>query len=157
MIGPRTVPPSSAMKNASSSYRRTNITINAFMLTGLFYDVDNPGQGRRSSKKAVGKGPLVPYLHGVSMTRKYRRRRVVAALLAVVAAVALYAGTRAEAGQPHGSYTVAPGDTLWSVAIKHYPPSEDPRVAVEAVRKVNGIEDYRIRPGERLEIPHVET
>ncbi len=93
----------------------------------------------------------------MSTTHKYCRRRVVAALLAAIVAVALYAGTRAEAGQPHGSYTVAPGDTLWSVAIKHYPPSEDLRVAVEAVRKVNGIEDYRIRPGERLEIPRVET
>ncbi len=131
--------------------------MNAFRFTGLFYDVATSGQGRRSSKKAVGKGPPVPYLHGVSTTHKYSRRRVVAALLAAIVAVALYAGTRAEAGQPHGSYTVAPGDTLWSVAIKHYPPSEDPRVAVEAVRKVNGIEDYRIRPGERLEIPHVET
>ena len=77
--------------------------------------------------------------------------------MATVAAGALYAGTRAEAGQPYGSYTVAPGDTLWSVAIKHYPPSEDPRVAVEAVRQVNGIEGYRIHPGEHLEIPHVET
>ena len=78
---------------------------------------------------------------------------MVAALLVAVAVAALYAGTRAEAGQPYGSYTVAPGDTLWSVATTHYPPSEDPRAAVEAVREVNGIEGYRIRPGERLEIP----
>lgn len=80
-----------------------------------------------------------------------------AALLAIVVAGALYVSTQAGADQPYGSYTVAPGDTLWSVATEYYPPSEDPRVAVEAVREANGLEGYRLHPGERLQLPRAET
>lgn len=100
---------------------------------------------------------MILYLQRVRVTHKYRRRRAVAALLAAVVAGALYAGTRAEADQPYGSYTVAPGDTLWSIVKEHYPPSEDPRVAVEVVREANGLEDYRLHPGERLELPRAEA
>jgi LysM repeat protein len=77
-------------------------------------------------------------------------------LVAVVSG-SLYAGTRAGAGQPPISYTVAPDDTLWSIAIDHYPPSEDPRLAIEAIRRVNKMEDHRIHPGQRLELPPADA
>lgn len=66
---------------------------------------------------------------------------------------ALYAGGGAGAEPPAVIYTVAPGDTLWSVATEHYPPSQDPRVAVEVIREANGIRDASIYPGMRLELP----
>ena len=66
---------------------------------------------------------------------------------------ALYAGGGAGAEPPSVLYTVAPGDTLWSVATERYPPSEDPRVTVEAIRDANDLSDARIYPGMRLELP----
>lgn len=86
----------------------------------------------------------------------YHRRRLAALLFIAVLTVALYAGADSEAGTRPVSYTVAPGDTLWSIVTSHYPPSEDPRPLVEEVREMNGLEGYRINPGARLEIPRPE-
>jgi LysM repeat protein len=129
------------------------------VFTRSFYDavVSLQGERRRILKKAVGKGPFILYIPWVKPAYIYRRRRVVAALLATVVPGILYAGTQAGADQPHGSHVVTPGDTLWSIVIEHYPPSEDPRVAVEAVREANGLEGYRIQPGEHLQLPQAEA
>jgi len=43
-------------------------------------------------------------------------------------------------------YTVAPGDTLWSIARRHH-------VSVDALRRANNITDNTIRVGSRLKIP----
>ena len=83
----------------------------------------------------------------------YRRRRF-GALLAVSAVVyILYANAGADAGTTPVSYTVEYGDTLWEVATGHYPSSEDPRAVIEAIRQVNDLEGYGLRPGMRLELP----
>jgi hypothetical protein len=71
-------------------------------------------------------------------------------LVASAIAYALYA-TGADAAPD--SYTVASGDTLWQVATEHYPPSQDPRAMIEAIRQESGLEGYTIRPGMRLELP----
>ena len=78
-----------------------------------------------------------------------------AVIFVAVVACALYTGTRADADQPATSRTVAPGDTLWSIAADHYPPSEDPRVAIEEIRQANSLEGYRIHSGECLELPSI--
>jgi hypothetical protein len=104
-------------------------------------------------KKGVGKGQIVLYLLLVKPAYVYRRRRVGALFFVAVVSSVLYAGTWADAEQLPISYTVAPGDTLWSIAIDHNPPSEDPRVAIEAIRQANGMEDRRIHPGQCLELP----
>jgi LysM repeat protein len=81
----------------------------------------------------------------------YRRRRL-GALLAVFAVVyILYTG--ADAGTTPVVYTVEYGDTLWKVATEHYPSSEDPRAAIEAIRQENGLEGYGLSPGMRLKLP----
>ena len=74
-------------------------------------------------------------------------------LAASAAAYLLYAGAGADADTAPASHTVEYGDTLWEVATEHYPPSEDPRAKVEAIRQENGLEGYVIRPGMRLELP----
>ncbi len=73
-------------------------------------------------------------------------------MVASVFAYALYA-TTANADTEPVHYTVATGDTLWEIATEKYPPSEDPRATIEAIRQENGLEGYGLRAGMRLELP----
>jgi LysM repeat protein len=83
----------------------------------------------------------------------YRRRRLGALLVASIIVYSLYAGGGADAGPTPTSYVVVPGDTLWEVATEHYPSSEDPRAAIEAIRRENGLDGYVLRPSTHLELP----
>ncbi len=87
----------------------------------------------------------------------YRRRRLAALLVLIALAGTLYAGADSEAGTRPVSYTVAPGDTLWSIVTSRYPPSEDPRIKIEEIREMNEMESYRIQPGARIGIPPPQT
>ncbi len=78
-------------------------------------------------------------------------------LFAAVVAGGLYTATQAGAEQPPASHTVVTGETLWSIVIDHYPPSEDPRVIIEDLRQTNSLEGYRLYPGMHLELPPVES
>jgi LysM repeat protein len=73
--------------------------------------------------------------------------------VASVFACALYVATGADAGTEPVPYTVASGDTLWEIVTEQYPPSEDPRAAVEDIRRENGLEGHLIQPGMRLQLP----
>jgi LysM repeat protein len=48
--------------------------------------------------------------------------------------------------------TVAPGDTLWSIA-ERVAPNTDPRAEVAALQKRNGLTGVDLVPGEVLRIP----
>jgi LysM repeat protein len=100
----------------------------------------------------VGIGQLSGYLSQVKRPEIYWRRRLGALLATLLTAYLLGAGTGSADPAP-ASHTVEPGDTLWSIATGHYPPSEDPRTKVEAIRQENRLEGYSIRPGMRLELP----
>jgi LysM repeat protein len=84
---------------------------------------------------------------------KYRRRRLGALFVAAALAVAVYAGGLAGAETRLVHYTVAPGDTLWGIAIEHTPVWEDPRPKVEAIREANDLSGYEIYPGMSLRVP----
>lgn len=95
----------------------------------------------------------MPYIFRVETTATYRRRRVGALLVVVMLVAALYAIRGADAGPTPNHHIVAPGDTVWSIAVAHYSPQEDPRPKVVDIREANDLTGYRIHPGQRLELP----
>jgi hypothetical protein len=76
--------------------------------------------------------------------------RIVLLALAVLLLWALFAG-ESGAGGPERSYRVKPGDTLWSIAARHY--AGDPREAIYCIAKRNHLAASVIVPGERLVLP----
>jgi LysM repeat protein len=78
----------------------------------------------------------------------FARALAFAAVLAVLGAVAV----RSSGGAgPERTYTVQPGDTLWSIAAHHY--AGDPRAGVWQLRRRNGLAGATIYLGERLVLP----
>lgn len=70
-----------------------------------------------------------------------------AALGLLVALLSTGGGAEAELprGEVVGHVTVAPGQTLWDVAVTHAPPGTDPRVYLTRLREANGL-DSRLVP-----------
>ncbi len=100
----------------------------------------------------VGKTLFFDYSSSVNCSVVYRRRRLGALMVALLAVGMIYARV-GSADSPSAFYTVASGDTLWEIATEHYPPSEDPRVMIETIREENGLTGYGLQPGQRLELP----
>jgi Tfp pilus assembly protein FimV len=92
-----------------------------------------------------------------------RGRRVLAAMAALPAAIALSAAiigggaalaTR-DAGAAPGSFTtvtVDSGDTLWSIA-QEVAPASDPRDVVDAIVRLNALDGVTLLAGQSLAIP----
>lgn len=77
----------------------------------------------------------------------YLRRRILAGLglaAAVLALVLIAGGSIAEAGAQHqqvvGRATIAPGETLWDVAVANAPQDVDPRDYLASIRRLNDLE-----------------
>lgn len=74
------------------------------------------------------------------------RRRLVALLLLVVLVTLTGTalgriGAEAELADPVAGHVVlAPGDTLWEVAVSSAPAGVDPREQLEAIRELNGFD-----------------
>lgn len=91
-----------------------------------------------------------------------RGRRVLAAIAALPAVIALCAAVLAggsalafgDTGAPAAVFetvTVGPGDSLWGIAAE-FAPAADPRDVVDAIVRLNGLEGTII-PGQRLALP----
>jgi hypothetical protein len=91
---------------------------------------------------------------GVRLTR--RGRLVVLVFFLLVAGLGLaFAATASRAADPSGdapTAVVRPGDTLWSIAERHLS-GRDPVTAVEQLRRLNGLTDYTIHPGQHVTLP----
>jgi len=76
------------------------------------------------------------------------------AVLGAVAAANLALALVVHGGTPavYTEVVVQPGDTLWSIASEHYP-SDDVRVRVEDIERVNGLHSPVIQVGETLHLP----
>jgi nucleoid-associated protein YgaU len=48
--------------------------------------------------------------------------------------------------------TVAPGDTLWGIAVRQYPDA-DPRQKVAQIERLNALNGPEIEAGQRLRLP----
>ena len=104
--------------------------------------------------------------NGVSATRlrlTVRGRRVLAALAAAPAVIALSlailsgggALASGETSAPAGTFeqvTVMPGDTLWSIA-EEVAPHEDPRDVVDAIMRLNALPSGSLTAGQSLAVP----
>lgn len=74
-------------------------------------------------------------------------------VLVVAVALLLWAVLARDSGAgAHSRYhTVAPGDTLWGIAVANY--AGDPREGVWKLRTRNRLPDATILPGQRLLLP----
>jgi LysM repeat protein len=73
-------------------------------------------------------------------------------LIATVCVIAWAVVARASEGAgPSLTYTVRPGDTLWSIAAAHY--AGDPRDAIWKIERRNHLSTALISPGQRLVLP----
>jgi len=91
--------------------------------------------------------------------RLTRRGRVVVLtffiLLASLASAVLWTTASRADDPPVGpppTVVVEPHDTLWSIAARTSP-GRSPRAVVAEIRKLNGLGDYYIHPGETLTLP----
>jgi LysM repeat protein len=102
---------------------------------------------------AVG---VVPQAGPVRLTRR-GRIVILAALLVIAGVPVVLAAAPGEAAAPAGpapTTVVRPGDTLWSVAGR-YAPGRDRFLVIDEIRRLNGITDYTVHPGQRLVLPRV--
>lgn len=76
-------------------------------------------------------------------------RLTVAALVALVFWAIL--ARPSESAGPELTYTVRPGDTLWTLASTHY--AGDTRKAVWRIRERNGLDGTVLVPGRRIVLP----
>ena len=107
------------------------------------------GHPREQVSRARRAGRPLP----VRLTR--RGRRVLFGLL--VALTGLVALLIAQPGQaadssPLPTVVVQPGDTLWNIAGEHSPGRDRPST-IEDIRRLNHLDSYRLRPGQRLVLP----
>jgi nucleoid-associated protein YgaU len=76
------------------------------------------------------------------------------AVLGAVAAANLALALVVHGGPPavYTEVVVQPGDTLWSIATEHYP-SDDVRIRVDDIERLNSLHSPRIEAGQTLRLP----
>lgn len=89
----------------------------------------------------------------VTVSRATLRRRRLVALVALLVLSTLLTmaigrvGAQAELAEPvAGHAVVAPGDTLWDVAVDTAPNGVDPREQLAAIRGLNGLDSSAVAP-----------
>lgn len=84
---------------------------------------------------------------------------IVAAVLVLIVSMASWSGvtsrSQAVAEEPVQlvSYTVQPGDTLWSYAEKITPQGGDVSENVNRLIAINGLDSTWLEPGQKLQVP----
>jgi LysM repeat protein len=74
------------------------------------------------------------------------------ATVALISVVAWTGFARpSEASSPDRAYVVRSGDTLWTIAARHY--AGDPRESVWRLRQRNELAETSLHPGQILQLP----
>mgnify|MGYP005811416893 CR=1 FL=1 len=88
---------------------------------------------------------------------RWRRIAVIVALLAAVAFVAPRAmASDSPSTVPADTWTVAEGETLWSIAAAITAPGHDVRETLGVIKGLNALESSAIRAGDQLLIPALD-
>ncbi|MFC7405340.1 LysM peptidoglycan-binding domain-containing protein [Georgenia alba] len=95
---------------------------------------------------------------GLRLTRRGRRAVATLALLAAGSVSVAVGSWAALATQPAGlgetaTVTVAPGESLWSVAQAEADPGEDVRDVVARIAELNGLSSSGVHAGQQLQVP----
>jgi LysM repeat protein len=95
-------------------------------------------------------GPLRP----VRLTRRGRVVSLIGLLLlgTVLVVLAAAPGQAADPTRSFPTAVVESGDTLWSVAARTAP-GRDRFQIIDEIRRLNGLTDYTVHPGQRLILP----
>lgn len=110
---------------------------------------------------------LMPMPSHTRLRMTARGRRVVAGLISLPLALAVFLGALAggealasrSASAPAGEFTtvlVEPGDSLWSIALE-VAPSADPRDVVDEIVRLNALGSSTVTAGQRIAIPTAFT
>lgn len=102
-----------------------------------------------------------PLRYGLQRRRRRRSGAAVRLLFIVVLAALLVLAlprvvrVLARAAEPPVAVTVtvAPGDSLWTIAERHAEPGEDIRRVVHRIRRHNGLDGGLVHPGMVLQVP----
>lgn len=90
------------------------------------------------------------------LTRRGRLTLTLATACCVFAIGAVAASSSTTSARPAptsaASVVVAPGDTLWEVAVR-VDPYADPRVTVARIIELNDLSGGHVRPGQTLQLP----
>ncbi len=84
--------------------------------------------------------------------RRQLRKLAIGAAVFVFTAFAMAQAVHGSAPAGYMSITVAPGDTLWSIASRRYP-GADTREKVDEILRANSLTSPEIYSGEELRVP----
>ena len=79
-------------------------------------------------------------------------RLAVVLLLALAVSLSLAVVAHGGTAPAYSTVVVQPGDTVWSIAVEHYP-SDDIRARVVDIERANGLNSPLIETGKTLRLP----
>lgn len=109
---------------------------------------------RPAGRHGRGSGPRYATRGRSSAAIRRRRSAAVAALVAVtVGGLALRSDAAPATAPAPVTVVVAPGDTVWDLALAHLPPGSSPHAYVAEVLARNDVDAAAVRPGTVLRLP----
>ena len=83
-------------------------------------------------------------------------KKFICILAVIVVAMLLIGAMKPEKASVYITYTVQPGDTLWSISKEITPDSRDLRYTIQEIEEVNELQNCTIRVGQVLTVPVYE-
>ncbi|MET3807000.1 hypothetical protein ABIB25_004020 [Nakamurella sp. UYEF19] len=136
--------PRTAAGERAAQRRRARVSADRRPPSGML-----PSTNRTAAVVSADRGDQVAY----RPFRMGRWARLMSTVSVAAAALALGVALLSGSGrQVMGEVTVAPGDSLWSIA-QQSDPGADPRAVVDQIRQLNGLSGDAISVGAVLQVP----